>query len=441
MNINEETDKYPLTCYQMDIWLEQIMFPDDSFYNVGAYFTIKGLFNYSIFEEAVNILIKENDALSIQLEEDGIEIFQRFVPKPDNNVQFYDFTKETNPIEYSINWMKNEFLKPFDIESDSLFKNYIIKATEDIHYWFTKAHHLVTDGMGYSLIDKRVVEIYNAIINGQVLCNREIYSYKDFIKKDLEYQKSSKHKADGLFWQKIVENPPEAFLQARKNNNKKITGKSLLKTLVLKRDFYNDILCFCEENNCTIFHFLIGILYICISKIYSKNSLCIGIAVLNRNNTKFKKTIGHFVNIVPLILNYEDEYSIEELFTDIRKMLFNCYRHIKYPLSEIIKKADVKSKDKLFDITLSYEKSNHSWELCNAKKNITRLYHNTEKDAIDICVKEYSEKNDVEIDFNYQLDLFDSSDIDNIANSIIRLMRIGIQNPKLKLSEINIKEI
>lgn len=436
MNIYDETDKYPLTSYQMDIWLEQIMFPDDPIYNVGGYFPIKGSFNYAIFEEAINIVIKENDALSIVLEEDGIEIFQKFVPKSEGNIHFYDFTNNKNSIEYSINWIKNEFLKPIDIESDRLFKNFIIKADDDLHFWFTKAHHLVTDGMGYALIDKRVVEIYNTLLTGQK-SDRKIYSYKDFIKSYYEYQKSDRYKKDEIYWKEIVRNSPDSFLH--KQNNNKNTGQSSIKTLLLKRDFYNNILSFCRANDSTMFNFVLGIIYICIRKLYSKNNICVGIAVLNRKNSKFRKTIGHFVNTVPFNMSYSDECSIVDIITDIRKSLFECYKHIRYPLSEIIKNADLKSRDKLFDITISYEKSNHSWQLINAEKNVTRLYHNTEKNAMDICVNEYSNKNDVKMDFNYQIDLFNSNDIDNITNCIITLMRKVIQNPNLKLSEIKIE--
>lgn len=441
MFCSEAIEKYPLTCYQMDIWLEQIMYPDDPFYNVGAYFTIEGSFDFSVFQEAVKLLVRENDSLSIRLEEDGIEIYQVFDSDFNSNVDYYDFTEETDPIDFSIKWMESEFLKPFEIESDALFKNCIIKAAEDIHFWFTKAHHLVTDGMGYSLIDERVVENYNMLIKGQALENRQIYSYKDFVQKDLEYLNSDKYKDDGYFWEEFIKNSPEAFLQAQNNKNIKITGKSSLKTLVLERDFYDEILALCEESNCTIFHFLVGTLFIAISKLYSKESMCIGIALFNRRNKKFKKTIGHFVNIVPLILNYEEEYSIKEFFTDIRKKLFKCYRHIHYPLSEIIKKTDAKSKGKLFDLTFSYETSNHTWEFLNAKKSLRRLYHDTEKNAMDICVKEYSDKEDVEIDFNYQVDLFNEDNINTIASTIYSVMKLAVNNPSIKLSKVNLEEM
>ena len=114
-------------------------------YNIGGYVEIKGKIDPDMFQQAMNVLISQNDALCIIiLEKDG-KPFQKFLPELNYPVLVYDFSNEQNSIEYSKAWVNKEMIKPFCINENILFDTCLIKVKEELFYWFFKCHHLITD--------------------------------------------------------------------------------------------------------------------------------------------------------------------------------------------------------------------------------------------------------------------------------------------------------
>jgi hypothetical protein len=60
---------YPLSSPQRDIWFDQILSPEVPLYNVGGYLRIDGPIDPALFEQALNQIIEENDALRLKFRE------------------------------------------------------------------------------------------------------------------------------------------------------------------------------------------------------------------------------------------------------------------------------------------------------------------------------------------------------------------------------------
>ncbi|OAD22048.1 non-ribosomal peptide synthetase, partial [Candidatus Thiomargarita nelsonii] len=69
-NINDMmTTHYPLSSPQLDIWFDQILYPNVPLYNTGGYVRIEGPIDPAQFEKAINQVIGENDALRTLIHE------------------------------------------------------------------------------------------------------------------------------------------------------------------------------------------------------------------------------------------------------------------------------------------------------------------------------------------------------------------------------------
>ena len=56
---------YPLSSQQLDFWFDQVLHPNVPLYNIGGYVRIAGPVNPTLFEQALNRVVAENDALRI----------------------------------------------------------------------------------------------------------------------------------------------------------------------------------------------------------------------------------------------------------------------------------------------------------------------------------------------------------------------------------------
>jgi len=435
---------YPLTSYQRDIWFEQELHAQKPIYNIGGYAEAKGYVHYETLQKALAILVSENDALRISIVEKEGEPHQMILPMLEYTIPFIDYSEEENSYELSIKWMETEFAKLFSYsESSALFQCALIKARDDLFFVFFKAHHIITDGWGYSLLYNRIIKNYNELTKYGYTQEKVIYSYIDFIIDDTYYVKSEAFSDSINFWKQKYITPPEPLL-SKKNKAIHLLDESLSsgrESINIERHFYNKIVKFSEENGCSTFHFFLGILFLYFNKIYSKDEIVIGVPILNRRKTKYKRTIGHFSNIIPLKLVISGESTFIELMNDIQRELKVCYRHHRSPAGEIYKTVFGTNlyEDNLYDISLSYQKNDYFENFINTKSRAFTIFNYCERNPLAIYVQEFNEDNDVQVNFDYQLRIFDKNfRIKNMVSHFMHLMHEIIEKENKKISEIEV---
>ena len=251
---------YPLSSPQRDIWFDQILHPNVPLYNIGGYARIDGPIDQARFEKALNQVIQENDALRIILHEGESLPTQTFAENVSIKLDFHDFSKTENAHELALKWMKQEFVKPFQLYDGLLFQFALCKASANCYYWLKKYHHLIVDGWGISLIVQRVAAEYNVLATGQA--GGQYHSYQDFIQNDQAYLESEKFVKAKNYWQEKYSEVPEPLMVRRYAIHK--PGKTIpsqRSTLRLKRTFYNQLIDFASKNKVSMFHVILGALY------------------------------------------------------------------------------------------------------------------------------------------------------------------------------------
>jgi len=296
MNPNQTTKHYPLSSPQLDIWFDQILHPDVPLYNTGGYVKIEGPIDPTQFEKALNQVITKNDALRIILHEGKELPTQTFAQNIPIKLDFHDFSANKNANKSVFKWMKQEYVKPFQLYGKLLFQFALCKASERCFYWFKKYHHLIVDGWAISLIVQRVAAAYNFIATRQT-SELQSYTYLDFIQNDLAYLKSEKFVKAKRYWLEKYRKMPEPLMLQKSSSSQKQTTPSQHATLRLKRSFYNQLNDFALKNKISTFHVILGALYCYFVRTSQREDLVIGLPTLNQNSATFKQTVGLFVGV------------------------------------------------------------------------------------------------------------------------------------------------
>ncbi len=279
---------YPLTSVQKEIWFDQVLNPDIPIYNIGGYVKIDGPIESAVFEQAARLVVEENDALRIVLQEKDTLPLQEFAETINFNVGFHDFSENDDAMSHALEWMNQEFNQPFELYDRHLFDFTLIKVSGNCFYWFQKYHHIITDGWGISIVVRRVAQAYNEIISGKDHAAHEIFSYKDFIANDQKYINSDKFQSHKEYWtDKYVSVPDSLIPMCYGYDN----TESKLSELWLKRDLYNRMAVFAKENRASTFHFILGALYLYFLRTSNSKDFVIGLPVLNRGSKAFKNTV------------------------------------------------------------------------------------------------------------------------------------------------------
>lgn len=425
-----------LTLPQQDVYFEQLLYPNEPIYNIGAKIEIKGIINVGIFRRAYNELINQHDAYRSTLINDPENVTVQIVEEHNSKLGFVNFSDRQKSYEDANAYMQEEFSKPFDLFGERLLHVFtLVKVSEDFHYLFSVYHHIITDGWGTSLMFQRLVQNYNEIFEFGEVTSSYPYCYNDFVEDDYIYQNSESFSQDLDYWSQKFKFPPENLLE--KLNDKVQINKSSRKELIIKRDVYNQLNELATDFKCSSFHLILGIFYTYFGRKHQNNDFAIGLPVLNRSKSKYKKTVGLFMGISPLRIPLDFNTTFKNLIIEIKNQLRLDYRHQRFPLGKLIQELQIfKEKERLFNITLSYEKQNYSNDFQHTQTRVIPLSHQAERVALAIYIREFDELEDVKIDFDYNLNYFDDLRISEVVHHFENLIKSILICPDKKLKEL-----
>ena len=221
--------------------------------------------------------MNENDALRIILHEGDPVPEQEFRDDVGFEVPFRDFSGNGDAMSHALEWMRQEFVRPFELYGMPLFRFALVKVSDNCYCWLKQYHHLITDGWGISLIVRRVAEAYNAILAGKDGTGQPSYSYTDFIRDDEKYLNSEKFSVHEKYWAEKYQDVPPPMIPRRYGHDEM---RSEMSELWLGRELYDRMTAFAKENGASTFHFILGAMYVYFLRTTDSEDFVIGLPVL-----------------------------------------------------------------------------------------------------------------------------------------------------------------
>lgn len=431
----QQTNNFSLTLPQQDIYFEQVLYPNNPIYNIGARIEIKGTVNLEVLKTAYRSLIDQHDAYRIIIDSSNNDPFFFILENHNTELEYVDFSTESEPDIMALELMNESFKTPFDLDKRQILHKFIlIKTQNDFYFLFSKYHHIITDGWGTSLMFQRLVQNYNEIIEYKKIKSDYPFKYTDFIHDDIEYQRSDDFLKDKEFWTKEFSALPHSIMPLIKKKE----NESKRKELYVKREIYDQINELANKHKVSTFHIILGVIYLYFGRFYKVDDLSIGIPVLNRGKSNFKKTVGLFMGMVPLRLTLDFDSSFQKLILQIKNKLRQEYRHQRFPLGKLIQALNIfEERERLFNITLSYEKQNYSSHFNGTTTKVFPLSHESERVALAVYIREFDEKEDVKIDFDYNVSYLSKYNINEFAIHFENILCEVLNDSSQKIRNIN----
>jgi hypothetical protein len=120
---------------------------DSTSYNTPLNIKIVNEINREQLGEALSDLIKRHVILSARFKAVNNKIVQYFSDEIDIIKEFQTAS------EIEIDNLFDDFIKPFDLQNDTLFRTKLVKVNSRLHYLFIDTHHIIFDwGFGVSPI-------------------------------------------------------------------------------------------------------------------------------------------------------------------------------------------------------------------------------------------------------------------------------------------------
>lgn len=423
---------YPLTNAQKSIWVADNLYPGTGQAVLSSTAIIREEMNFTLMNEAMNLVIKHNDALRIRLiNQNGTpqQYFSDFVNK---DFDIIDFSYENGEEDYK-QWEKKMSETPFALIETELFYFAMVKLGEKKNICFFKFHHTITDAWGFILIMRKTLKEYWQLVHEIYPDDNAEPSYINHINDELEYMASERFDKHKKFWSGVFETVPEFISMTDNKGFKSLDGKR--KSFVLSKSLSSKLLSFCESNRVSAFSVFYALLALYLAKRSNKKDIAIETPILNRSGKTEKNTAGMFMHNIPTRIYVEPNLDflafVNESFSELKKFMKNQ----RYPYSCVLK--DFREKHQfsgtLVDVTLNY------W---NAKLDSVIEYEGiwnytgAQPNSLSVGVSDWADTGLPVLDYDYLLEVFSEEDIDQMHNNICNLLTDALENPSKKLFEL-----
>lgn len=343
---------YRLTTPQKNIWNVQKYYENTAIANQCGAIFYNCEKDISLLLKALKNVIKKQAVFSLKFYEADFP-YQVMNSDYRGDIPYTEFFSKQEFDEFAQRFAQ----EPIELVNGKMYKIRVFKVNEKTGILICM-NHLICDAWSFSLLAELVDKEYLNLKEHKE-CEKEDYSYFDWIKQENIYLESEKYRRDKKYWENEYEIKPEkSEIHYRKHVNESIESGRVSRKL--ENQINSRIEEFCKKNNVTPAVFFEGILVTYLYKINDENTnITIGIPVLNRNTKLEKQTIGMFVSTIPLTIDVGEKLSFLELLKKIQTKHMSIFRHQKYPYSEILKYIREKHNlvGNLYETMISYQNS------------------------------------------------------------------------------------
>lgn len=356
-------DAFPLSDLQSGFYFFDLKNPNSQMYKVQIVYHIQQPLEKEIFKKAFEILINRHDILRTRIAIDGLRNpLQIVLDSIKLDFQTLDASGKNYDEEKEIitSFLEKDGQKKFDLTNAPLIRGCIVITSQSDSFKFILTiHHMIHDGWSLTILMDELQTIYHGLLNNQTWKLPDIQTtFKDYV----------------LFQQKIRENLNKIFYWQKKFQDIQISTipsdypisqidddrKSIIVFRYLTDDIYQRIKQLAIKKQVTLNAVFLTAYAILLRNLMQVDQIILGIVTSGRSEeiVNYDRIIGCCTNTLPLIISFNSVLTTGEMIQHIQSEVLELNEHLAFPLSEILKIARNKDKNRpfqLFNFIYDYE--------------------------------------------------------------------------------------
>lgn len=425
-----------LIASQNDIYVEQQIFEGLPMFNIGGYAVFKQIIDVELFKQAQTLLENRFDIFGLRFgQSDGKPV--QSLQQERNAIQFLDFSDDSTgeislegdtPKKRALARLNQLYSTCFDLHSDILYQTCLFKLSEQEYWYVCLAHHLITDGWGYTLWLKDVCKIYANLVAGASDPKRTPLDGLTSINylEAMDTLKPAKNPDKDLqFWRRqLADLPPLLFDKIASKTELHRDYKSYRQTLSISQElasYWRHLSI--EKGQVSLQSLLLGAIGIYFAQTKNQRKLLVGQPLHNRSSAVLKNSYGNFLSMGVSRVDFESDWTVEELLRDLYERKRAEFRHQKITSAQLNELAnyDRSERSLLFDIELNYQRLSYTIDADGVDGDTHFWYSQFQKTPLIVTLCDYGEHQDLELHIDYQYHVFGATGETSKAESQINI--------------------
>lgn len=341
---DEPLKEIPTLEQQKEIWLSCLLGGEEAnlAYNQSKSIELTGPFNITHFQAAVQELVASHEALRSTVSPDGeyLYLHQR-VPA---HVVFHDLSSQTETDRSTVfrQFIHDEMRKPFDLGEGPLFRVFVHRFEEQIHYVTLVLHHIICDATSMNVVLRGLSSLYNAYVCGESGIKLNSSQLSDYINEQLAFIQSEVHAADQAYWlaqyqgELPVLNLPLDFSRPRIRTYRGDTVECNLTD-----GLFGKLKQLASQTGFSIAGTVTTLVELLLYHRTQQRDIVLGVAIADQQLSGYADMVGHCVNILPLRSEIDPHMPFIDHLLKRKDGILDAYDHPKLTFGELLKKLNV----------------------------------------------------------------------------------------------------
>jgi len=321
-----------LSFAQMGVYFECMKNPTSTLYNVPICTQMPLEVETEALRQAVRKAVLNHSELFVHFATQEADVIQTIDTQQMNeaNINIPEQTLD----ESQMDAFKHEFVRPFNLSKDLLFRFAIVRTEKNV-YLLSDIHHLVCDGASYDLFIHELCDL----LEGREI-EPEMCSYPQFVAEQKAAQEwEAFKKAEAFFAERlagvesVTEIPPDLTNALPQGENGRVCVPFDMNTAEK----------YAAQLGVTPAAVLLSAVYYTLARFAGTEQVCITTISNGRSNLRVNNTMGMFVNTLALTAKIASQ-TVEEFIQENAQNFEQTLSHEDYPFARVSADYDLKAE-------------------------------------------------------------------------------------------------
>jgi amino acid adenylation domain-containing protein len=330
------------TVSQQAMYFLHLAAPYSPAYNVASAFRVGSHVDVEAVRMAVGDLVRRHDSLRSTIELSGGELLRRIHSHLPLDFEVVDVTGVDEAALRGL--VKHDYEQPFDLATGPLLRTRLYRRAPNDWVFLLTLHHIIFDAFSLWILQDELLRLCVQHAEGAAADLEPIEaSFSDFASEQAQLIDSQRGNELLEFWKRELSGQlptlslPLDFPRPNRPGLRGGTHEFRLSPELSQR--LRDV---GKQLRVTPFTLLLSIYKVLLHRLTGQTEMVIGTTTSGRPRSAFARTVGYFVNTLPLRSDFSGDPTFADFTTRIKQKVLAAIRHQDYPFAALVDRLDTR---------------------------------------------------------------------------------------------------
>ncbi|KAL8727608.1 MAG: hypothetical protein Q9166_005916 [cf. Caloplaca sp. 2 TL-2023] len=343
----------PMSPGQSRFWFLSHLLEDQTTSNIAFSIELSGSIREQDFENAVRMMGARHEALRTCffidvnqkpmqgiLSESSLQLMRKPISDP-------------TAVSHEFEAMKNHV---FDVEHGEIMRVLLLSLNKRQNFLIIGYHHINMDGVSLEVFLSDLEMAYN-----HKKLPEPVIQYPEYSVKQRQEIESGNLKQEIQHWKSELAEPPPPLpllpFSSTRNRSSVQKYDHHREDYRIDDSLQTQIKRMCQKQKTNPFHFYLAVFEVLLFKLLGTGDFCVGMADAGRMDEATSKSIGIYLNLLPLRFRLNANMAFADVLKDTRKKAYSAMAHSRVPFDVLLEELRIErstSYSPLFQAFINY---------------------------------------------------------------------------------------